>query len=70
MSTAQVQFSEEELLADLPVTEPLIARGVRCHGGFDEGGHYVSPRTRFRRPAIEAWSEQNCQTFSTELIDV
>ncbi len=70
MSTAQVEFSEEELLADLAVTEPLIARGVRCHGGFDEGGRYVSPRTRFRRPAIEAWDEQNCRIFSTELIDV
>ena len=70
MGTAQVQFTEEELLADLPVAEPLIAGGVLCHGGFDEDGRYVSPRTRFRRPAIEAWAEQNCRTFSTELVDV
>jgi hypothetical protein len=43
---------------------------VRCHGGFDERGTYVSPRTKFRAPAIEAWGAQNCELFSTELIDV
>ena len=70
MGTAQVEFTEEELLADLTVAEPLIAGGVRCHGGFDEDGRYVSPRTRFRLPAIAAWGEQNSARFSTELIDV
>ncbi len=69
MTTAQVQFSETELLADVPVAEPLMAGGVCCHGGFDAEGHYVSPRTLFRRPAIGAWGEQNCARFSTELID-
>jgi hypothetical protein len=69
MTTAQVQFTETELLADVPVVEPLVAGGVRCHGGFDADGHYVSPRTRFRRPAIEAWGAQHCERFSTELID-
>ena len=52
MGTAQVEFTEEELLADLTVAEPLIAGGVRCHGGFDDEGRYVSPRTKFRLPAI------------------
>ena len=70
MGTAQVQFTEEELLADVNVAEPLVAGGVRCHGGFDEDGSYVSPRTRFRVPAIEAWGAQNCERFSSELIDV
>jgi hypothetical protein len=70
MRTAQVQFTAEELLADLPVAEPLIAGGVHCHGGFDDDGLYVSPRTRFRLPAIAAWGEQNCETFATDLIDV
>ena len=70
MGTAQVQFTERELLADLPVAEPLVAGGVRCHGGFDGDGRYVSPRTRFRLPAIEAWGEQNCERFSSQLIDV
>jgi hypothetical protein len=70
MATAQVCFTEEELLADLSIAEPLIAGGVRCHGGFDADGRYVSPRTRFRVPAIAAWGEQNCARFSTELLDV
>ena len=63
MGTAQVEFTEEELLADVPVAEPLIAGGVRCHGGFDEDGRYVSPRTKFRVPAISAWGEQNSARF-------
>ena len=70
MGTSQVEFTEEELLADLPVAEPLIAGGVRCHGGFAEDGSYISPRTKFRVPAIAAWGEQNCRNFSSELIDV
>jgi hypothetical protein len=69
MTTAQVEFTETELLADVPVAEALVAGGVRCHGGFDAEGHYVSPRTRFRNPAIAAWGEQNCARFSTELIN-
>src|SRR5271165_1653638 len=70
MGTAQVHFSVEELLADAPVAEALVAGGVRCHGGFDQAGRYVSPRTKFRVPAIEAWAQQNGERFSTELIDV
>lgn len=70
MTTAQVEFSEAELLADGDIVEPLIAGGVRCHGGFDAQGRYVSPRTKFRVPAIEAWGERNSQVFSSELIDV
>ena len=68
--TAQVEFTEDELLADAPVAEPLIAGGVRCHGGFDEDGAYVSPRTRFRVPAIDAWQAQHAEQFGTELLDV
>lgn len=70
MATAQLQFTEGELLADAPVVEPLFAGGVRCHGGFDERGAYVSPRTRFRAPAIAAWAQQNSARFGTELLDV
>jgi hypothetical protein len=69
MGTSQLEFTEAELLADPAVTAPLIAGGVRCHGGFDEDGHYVSPRTAFRTPAIAAWGQEHCERFSTELID-
>lgn len=70
MTTAQVEFTADELLADQPITEPLVAGGVRCHGGFDEDGNYVSPRTRYRVPAIDAWNERHRELFGTEVIDV
>src|ERR1039458_3358382 len=53
--TAQLEFTEDELLANADVKEPLIAGGVRCHGGFADDGTDLSPRTKFRVPAIEAW---------------
>ena len=58
MTTAQVDFTEAELLADHDYVEPLVVGGVRCHGGFDDDGTYVSPRTANRWPAIEAWEAQ------------
>jgi hypothetical protein len=70
MTTAQVEFRSDELLADHEDLEPLVADGVVCHGGFDEDGTYVSPRTRNRTAAIEAWEEQRATDFGTELLDV
>jgi hypothetical protein len=66
----QVVFTEHELLLDPDYVEPLIADGVRCHGGFDENGVYRSPRTRFRAPAIEAWDVQRLAQFGTPKLDV
>ena len=60
----QLEFTEAELLADHDIAEPLIADGVRCHGGFDEDGTYVSPRTKHRGPAIEAWQAQQLASSS------
>ena len=34
-----------------------MVAGRRIHGGFDEEGRYVPPRTLVRGPAIAAWSE-------------
>jgi hypothetical protein len=51
-------FTTEELLSSRVVAEPLIANGVRCHGGFDDAGSYHSPRTLHRGPAILAWQAQ------------
>jgi hypothetical protein len=69
VTVAQLEYTAEELLADQPTTEPLRANGVVCHGGFDEQGRYVSPRTRFRVPAIQAWQEQHRADFGTEILD-
>ena len=70
MTTMQVEFTEDELLADHAIAEPLIANGVRCHGGFDADGAYVSPRTANRWPAIRAWEEQRVEQFGTPILDV
>jgi hypothetical protein len=65
LTTEQVSFTADELLADHVVAEPLVANGVHCHGGFDEDGNYVSPRTRFRGPAIAAWEAKRAEEFGT-----
>ncbi len=69
-SNLQTHWSEAELLATHTVAEPLIAAGVRCHGGFDAEGEYVSPRTKFRVPATQAWQTVHRETFGTDLLDV
>src|ERR1043166_715434 len=53
----RVTYSGEELLLSVDYDEPLIANGVRCHGGF-VGERYVSPRSAHRRAAIGAWQAQ------------
>src|SRR4051794_26580672 len=66
--TSQVEYTEHELLESLPFEEPLIANGVRCHGGFDADGTYISPRTKHRSPAIVAWQAQHRAQFGTDLL--
>ena len=56
--TQTLTFTPEDLLSSGPVAEPLIANGMRCHGGFDADGLYRSPRTLCRLPAIQAWQAQ------------
>lgn len=68
--TAQTTFTADELLASDPIEEPLIAGGVRCHGGFAADGTYVSPRTRHRVPATRAWQAKHRADFGTELLDL
>jgi hypothetical protein len=69
MSNLQLTWSEQELLATDPVVEPLIANGVRCHGGYTDDGTYVSPRTKGRRPAIESWQQSHREQFGTDILD-
>ena len=68
--TGQLEWSEADLLASHDVAEPLVAGGVRCHGGFTDDGDYVSPRTLNRIPAIEAWETHRVEQFGTDRLDV
>ena len=70
MTTSQIEFTADELLADETIEEPLIVDGVRCHGGFDSEGNYVSPRTKYRWPAIHAWEEQREAHFASPILDI
>ncbi|HUP84041.1 MAG TPA: hypothetical protein VM143_00105 [Acidimicrobiales bacterium] len=70
MTTLQVEYTEPELLADAHIAEPLIAGGVRCHGGFDDEGNYVSPRTKHRVPGIVAWQEKHIEEFDKPILDL
>ena len=54
IAAGKLEWTRDELLADVAYQEPLIAGGVRCHGGFT-AGRYVSPRSLHRAPAIRAW---------------
>ncbi|MDO8431872.1 MAG: hypothetical protein Q7S58_05610 [Candidatus Binatus sp.] len=67
---SRLKFSADEILANVPVKEPLIVNGVKCHGGFDDDGRYRSPRTLMRVPAIKAWQEQHRATSGMALVEI
>jgi len=67
---SQLTFSTEQILANVPTREPLVVKGVKCHGGFDADGNYRSPRTQFRVPAIKAWQAQHVATSGTALFEI
>lgn len=69
-ATDQVTYDEAELLASHRYAEPLVVAGVRCHGGFDDDGRYVSPRTAHRTAAIAAWQAKHRSDFGTDLLDL
>jgi len=67
---SRLAFKFDELLSSPETETPLIAGGVRCHGGFDADGNYVSPRTLWRSPAIRAWQEQHLARSSLPLVEI
>lgn len=50
-------YTRDEILADHAYAKPQVEAGYRLHGGFDDAGHYLSPRTLNRWPAVRAWQE-------------
>jgi hypothetical protein len=70
VANLQLEWSEAELLATDAIEAPLVAGGIRCHGGFDAEGRYVSPRTKYRSPAIVNWQQHHTATFGAEILDV
>lgn len=60
VASTQLEFTFDEIMTDDVYEEPLIAGGVRCHGGYTDG-EYVSPRGAVRRPAIGNWQARLAQ---------
>lgn len=58
MTTAKLVYSTEEILADHPYARKQEEAGLKLHGGFNEAGEYISPRTLNRWPAVKAWQQQ------------
>lgn len=48
-------YRTEELEAEHDYPTPHVECGQRLHGGFDLAETYISPRSRYRVPAIKAW---------------
>jgi hypothetical protein len=67
---SRLEFKFDELLSSPKFDATLIADGVRCHGGFDSNGNYVSPRTLWRNPAIRAWQEQHLKSSPYPLVEI
>jgi len=66
---ARLVYTRDELLESGPYAAPLIAGGMRCHGGFGSDGRYRSPRTIHRAPAIRAWQARLARE-GAELVEV
>ncbi len=67
---SKLSYSEAEILSNHPVKERLVVKGVKCHGGFDADGKYVSPRTLWRVPAIRAWQEQHLAASGMPIVEI
>ena len=61
-------WREDELMAEHDYARPHEVEGALLHGGFDAGGNYISPRTKYRWAAIEAWQKQLAEQ-GVELLD-
>ena len=69
MTDRQLHWAEAELLETDPIAEPLVVAGRLCHGGFDDAGRYVTPRTKGRNPAVAAWQAQFRDDFGSEILE-
>lgn len=53
----QTSFSYDELMADHDYAKPHVVNGQKLHGGYDEDGTYIPPRTKNRARAIRNWTK-------------
>ena len=70
MSNLQLHVDRARAARRPRLAEPLVAGGVRCHGGFDADGELRLAAHEHRVPAIEAWQQSHREQFGTEILDV
>lgn len=58
MAAPKVVYEKAELEAEHTYTTTHVECGMKLHGGFDDEGQYLSPRTRFRWEAVNNWHAQ------------
>ena len=54
---AKLIYTPEEIEAEHDYATPHIECGLALHGGFDDQGRYISPRTKHRWEAVKAWRQ-------------
>lgn len=54
--TAQLVYSDAELLREHEYASPHVVAGHRMHGGLMADGSYQPPRALVREPALDAWT--------------
>lgn len=54
----RLRYATEEILAEPEYVSRHRRGNVLFHGGFDDAGRYLPPRSRHRVPAIEAWTRR------------
>jgi len=64
----QLIYSKEALEAEFDELSPHTECGLKLHGGFDKDNCYISPRTKFRWQAINAWQRQ-LESQNVALVD-
>jgi len=51
-------YSQEEIEAEHDYAMPHVECGLKLHGGFAADGTYLSPRTKYRWDAVNAWHDE------------
>ncbi len=71
MSTLQLEYTADELLATDDVAAPLVAGGVRCHGGFLRRRHVRVARgpSTASRPSGRG-RRAHRERFGTDVLDL
>jgi len=56
--SSKLSYTHDEIMADKPYARRIRLGDVLFHGGLDEQGRYVPPRSAHRIDAIAAWTER------------